>query len=135
MRLTNYYASDLPCLPSRTALFTGRFGIHTGVVNHGDLNADIRPTGQTRGFSGTETFRTLPAILQDAGHYTALISSFPTRHSAWHVLDEFQDWQDTDRRGFERVDDVSTYAEAWLEDHATEEDWSLASFVPMISFS
>jgi choline-sulfatase len=125
MRLTNYYASDLPCLPSRTALFTARFGIHTGVVNHGGLNADIRPTGRTRGFSGTEAFQTLPATLRDAGHYTALISSFPTRHGAWHTLDGFQDWQDTGRRGFERADDVSAYAEAWLEDHAAEEDWYL----------
>jgi len=34
------YASDVPCLPSRTALLTGRFGIHNGVVNHGGTDAD-----------------------------------------------------------------------------------------------
>jgi choline-sulfatase len=39
-RFTNYYASDVPCLPSRTALFTGQLGIHTGVVNHGGIAAD-----------------------------------------------------------------------------------------------
>jgi len=30
VRFTNFYATDTPCLPSRTALFTGRFGICTG---------------------------------------------------------------------------------------------------------
>lgn len=30
VRFENVYASDVPCLPSRTALSTGRFGIHTG---------------------------------------------------------------------------------------------------------
>jgi arylsulfatase A-like enzyme len=36
----NVYASDTPCLPSRTALLTGRFGIHNGAVNHGGTDAD-----------------------------------------------------------------------------------------------
>ena len=33
LRFTNVHASDTPCLPSRTALLTGRFGIHNGVVS------------------------------------------------------------------------------------------------------
>jgi choline-sulfatase len=43
-RLRARYASDVPCLPSRTALFSSRFGIHTGVVNHGGTNADPHET-------------------------------------------------------------------------------------------
>ncbi|MBW2060998.1 MAG: sulfatase-like hydrolase/transferase [Deltaproteobacteria bacterium] len=39
VRFDNCYASDAPCLPSRSACWTGRFGIHTGVVNHGGLAA------------------------------------------------------------------------------------------------
>ncbi|NWQ40795.1 sulfatase-like hydrolase/transferase [Bacillus sp. EB106-08-02-XG196] len=34
VRFTNYYTSDAPCIPSRTALMTGKFGIHNGVVGH-----------------------------------------------------------------------------------------------------
>ena len=39
VRFNNVYASDAPCLPSRTALWSGRFGFHTGVVNHGGTAA------------------------------------------------------------------------------------------------
>lgn len=50
-RFTNYYATDAPCLPSRTAFFTSRFGIHTGVVNHGGTNAEPREAGPRRAFN------------------------------------------------------------------------------------
>ena len=50
---TNYYCSDAPCLPSRTALTTSRFGIHTGVVGHGGTAAEIRIEGENRGFKKT----------------------------------------------------------------------------------
>lgn len=39
LRFESVYVSDAPCLPSRTALWSGRFGFHTGVVNHGGTAA------------------------------------------------------------------------------------------------
>ena len=51
VRFTRTYASDAPCLPGRTALFTGRPGMQTGVVNHGGRMADIRPQGPGRPFN------------------------------------------------------------------------------------
>ena len=48
----NVYASDVPCLPSRTAFITGMFGIRNGVVNHGGRAADLRPEGPSRNFFG-----------------------------------------------------------------------------------
>jgi arylsulfatase A-like enzyme len=39
VRFTNCHASDAPCLPSSTVLFSGLFGIHSGVVNHGGVAA------------------------------------------------------------------------------------------------
>lgn len=35
VRFTNYYTSDAPCAPSRTALMSGQFGIRNGLVGHG----------------------------------------------------------------------------------------------------
>ena len=43
----NVYASDVPCLPSRTALITGMFGIRNGVINHGGRAADLQPVSYT----------------------------------------------------------------------------------------
>ena len=40
LRFERCYASDVPCLPSRTALFSGRFGTRNGVVGHGGTAAD-----------------------------------------------------------------------------------------------
>jgi choline-sulfatase len=125
LRFTNYYASDVPCLPSRTALFTGRLGIHTGVVNHGGAAADIRPEGQSRGQSNHGDLRTWPTALRREGHHTAFVSPFPQRHAAWHVLDGFNEWHDTKGGGTERADVVYPHAEEWLTEHATEEDWYL----------
>ncbi len=124
-RFTNYYASDAPCLPSRTAFFTGRFGAHTGVVNHSGINADPRPDGEARGPARFGRYPTFPNVLLGLDHETALISPFPQRHGAFHVLDGFETWRDTGGFGAERADVVASHAEAWLDDHATEEDWYL----------
>lgn len=37
----NVYNSNSPCEPSRTALWTGRHGIHTGVTDHIGKSADL----------------------------------------------------------------------------------------------
>jgi len=124
-RFTNCYASDVPCGPSRTALFSGRFGVHTGVVNHGGTNADPRPEGPDRGFSGDGPYTSVPAALSAAGLDTALISPFPSRHGAFHVLDGFAEWHDTGGNGSERAETVTPVAAEWLEANAAAEDWYL----------
>jgi len=124
-RFTNYYAADAPCLPSRTGLFTGRFGVHTGVVNHGGRNADVRARGARREFDHYDEFRTWTAALQENGYRTALVSPFPERHAAFHVLDGFGEWRDTGGGGTETADVVAPHAESWLDAHATEDDWYL----------
>src|SRR5262245_31713572 len=50
VRLDNLYVSDVPCLPSRTALWSGQTGFHTGVVNHGGAGAQPLIYPPSRGF-------------------------------------------------------------------------------------
>jgi len=124
-RFRNVYVSDAPCLPSRTAFFTGRFGYHTGVVNHLGINADVRHRGGARGTSTNGRYRTLPRALREAGFRTAFISPFPQRHGAFHALDGFEEWADTGMDGAERAEVVAPHARNWLREHATEDDWYL----------
>lgn len=45
VRFNQIYTPDAPCLPSRTALYSGRFGIQTGVVGHGGTAAQPKVEG------------------------------------------------------------------------------------------
>jgi arylsulfatase A-like enzyme len=124
-RLTNFYCPDSPCLPSRTALFSGRFGINTGVVNHGGTYADLRVEGPGRGFRSTHSQNALGERLRRAGWYTVSISPFPYRHTAYHVWEGFRECFDPGRGGLERADEVWPYVERWLRSNRQREKWFL----------
>ena len=125
IRFDNYYCSDAPCLPSRTALFSGRFGIHTGVVGHGGTNADIRPEGAPRGFKDALVFDSLPGFLRSQGFKTVSISPFGERHSAWHFYAGFSEMHNTGKGGLESAEEVTPTALKWIEANAEDDNWYL----------
>lgn len=125
VRYTNCYTSDAPCLPSRTALFTGRFGIHNGVVNHGGTAADPHLVGAPREFRSQLHMTTWAAQLAKAGHYSVMVSPFPERHSAYHVVAGFREWFNSGKGGAERADEIQPYALDWLARNAERDDWFL----------
>ncbi len=124
VRMTNVYASDVPCLPSRTALITGRFGIHTGVVNHGGRGADLRPEGARRQFFARTMLDSWASRFFYAGYRTASFSSFPFRHSAHWWTMGFQEMVNASRSmGIETADQVVPDVLGWLDRNGREEDW------------
>jgi arylsulfatase A-like enzyme len=125
VRFDNTYCSDAPCLPSRTALMTGRFGIHTGVINHGGTCADPRIDGPERGFRDSLSSTSLPATLKQAGLHTAYIGGFGERHSAWSFYAGFREIYDTGKGGMESAEDVTPTALDWIARNAAKEDWYL----------
>lgn len=123
--LRNLYASDVPCLPSRTGFFGGEFGTKTGVINHGGVCADLPVEGHGRDFRAKRAENSLAALLTDAGYHTCSISPFPRRHSAYQILWGFRETFDSGKGGIDNADEVFEPACAWLERNGRRENWFL----------
>ena len=123
VRFNNCYVSDAPCLPSRSALFAGRFGIHNGVVNHGGVASEPFLEGRERGFRSTLGQTCWPACLRRAGLQTVAISPFGERHSAWHWYAGFNEIHNTGGGGMEGAEEVSPVALDWIARNGREDDW------------
>ena len=121
----NVYASDVPCLPSRTALLTGRFGIHNGVVNHGGTDADPVIDGAARQFHSRLHLDSLPTRLKGAGLRTVTVSSFAQRHSAFHWHAGFDEAYNVGKYGMETAEEVHALAAEWLRRRGREDNWFL----------
>jgi choline-sulfatase len=111
----SYFCSDAPCLPSRAALMTGRFGIHTGIINHGGTTADMRHEGPKRDFVDHNGVCNLPAIFRIYGFYTGTVSTFAERHSAWWFNAGFNEVINTGKCGQETADQVAPLALEWMK--------------------
>ncbi|MWG33821.1 sulfatase [Halomarina oriensis] len=127
VRFENCFVSDSPCLPSRTALATGRHGIDTGVVTHFGEGQWYDNPG-----SGHDPDPDRPLAFQHLAQHgvrTASVSSFTQRHMAYHFAAGFQESiQPTAETGLLAVEDASDVTDAaltWLGSHATEDDWLL----------
>ena len=72
VRFNNCYATDTPCLPSRTAFFPGRFAPCTGAINHGGEYADLPLQGEIRRFRSDFARDALGSALRRAGYHTAI---------------------------------------------------------------
>lgn len=125
VRFDNYYCSDAPCLPSRTALMTGRFGIHTGVVGHGATAGDMRLEGSPRGFRDRLAHEAVPAFLRRVGFKTVTISPFAERHGAWQFYAGFSEMHNTGKGGSESAEDITPTVLKWIEQNAEQDDWFL----------
>ncbi|MCY0870326.1 MAG: sulfatase, partial [Firmicutes bacterium] len=126
LRFCNYYTSDAPCYPSRTALMTGRFGIHTGLVGHGGTAADVRPEGRSRQFRDRlGQHEGLTGVFRRRQMHCALISPFAERHAAWPFYAGFNEIYNTGQYGMESAQDVTPTVLRWLQDNAKRDDWFL----------
>lgn len=125
VRLDRCYASDTPCLPSRSALISGRFGIHNGAVNHGGTAADPFLEGEPRGFQSTLATTSWTRCMRKVRIPSTTISSFAERHSAHHWYAGFNEAINIGMMGMERADQVTPLALDWLSRNGTRDDWFL----------
>jgi choline-sulfatase len=125
IRFNNYYVSDAPCLPSRTAFYSGRFGIQNGVVGHGGTAAQPKIEGKLRWFRDLLVEQGLAHQLQLRGFHTAMISTFAQRHAAHWFYAGFNEIHNIGTNGGESADEVQPTIDRWLRDHAKEDNWYL----------
>lgn len=125
VRFDNLYVTDAPCLPSRTALWSGRTGYHTGVVGHGGTPADPFIEGPTRDFTDVFGKTSWMSALRKAGFHTVTISPFAERHSAWHWLAGYKEVYNPGFGGLERAEQVTPLALDWLKRNGSNDNWFL----------
>lgn len=125
VRFDNVYASDAPCLPSRTAQWSGLHGFRSGVVGHGGTAAETFREGSERGFVGRLASSSWMTCLRGAGMRTVTFSPFAARHGAWHWLAGYSEVYDTGGLGNEIADEVVDPALHWLRQHGEQDGWFL----------
>ncbi|MBN2711007.1 MAG: sulfatase [Planctomycetes bacterium] len=126
MRFDNFYTSDAPCLPSRAAMMSGRFGIHNGVINHGGTCADRPADGTMRSFRDSlATGGSFINILRDSKLHTCYIGGFGERHSAYWYYAGFHEIHDTAKGGMESAEDVTPTVLDWIDKNADCDNWYL----------
>ena len=123
VRFENVYASDTPCLPSRSALIAGRFGIRNGVVGHGGAAAEPFREGADRGFWSKAAMTSWANRFRSVGMRTTSISTFAERHSAYHWLAGFNESLNVGQMGMETADVVSEAFLDWIGRRAAADDW------------
>lgn len=125
VRFSNYFCSDAPCLPSRAALMSGRFGIHTGVVGHGGTAGDMRLEGSPRQFRDRMAFDSLSSFLKRSGFRTVTVSPFAERHGAWWFYSGFNEMYNTGKGGMESAEDITPTVLKWIDRNAEDDNWFL----------
>lgn len=118
-----YYCSDSPCLPSRTALTSGQFGISNGIIGHFGEAARFRLD------SGHGPHPDRPLLgqqLQMHGYYTAAVSMFAERHRAYFFYGNFRESiRATGELNDEGAHEINAVGLDWIRRHAHEDDWHL----------
>jgi choline-sulfatase len=117
----NCHTPNSPCLPSRAALFTGRFGFNNGVVAHHGTGERLRPNNAGHGQDPDKPFFIWQ--LWRHGYRTVAFSSFHDRHNAWWWTAGWDEIHSNRKGGQEIAHEIVDPALDWLENNAEQDNW------------
>ncbi len=125
VRFEHFYCSDSPCLPSRTAWSSGRFGFNNGVVSN--VGAGARFQIRHRAYGGPEPDNEmLMRRLRSIGYDTISFSNFADRHYAMWFMCGWSEFHTPNLKGgAETAAEVTEPVLRWLEHNATRENYLL----------
>jgi len=105
---TQCFASDVPTQPSHTSVFTGRFGINTGIVSHFFEPASL-----------AHDVAWLPTIMQQTGHVTGAVDHLFAMKD-WFIRG-YDDYLPPPGRSRSPGEVVNAIALDWLKAHARDD--------------
>ncbi len=105
---TRAFATDIPTQPSHTALFTGRYGVNTGIVSH------FHPPSKL-----DQSIPWLPSIFRDAGCATGAVDHLFAMKD-WFVRG-YADYMPPKGRSRSPGSVINEIAFPWLDEHAHDD--------------
>ena len=125
VRFEHCYCSDSPCLPSRTAWASGRFGIRNGVVSN--VGAGARFRIRTTSYGGPQKDNEMfMRHLRAHGYEPISFSNFADRHSAMWFATGWTEFHTPNLKGGgETAEEVNEPVLRWLRHSAKRENYLL----------
>jgi len=119
---TNCHTSDAPCLPSRAAFFSGRFGVNNGAICHEGPAQTLRYPGD--GHWHDPSRQHWLRVMQQAGWKTVSFSGFAQRHQVWWYNCGFTDsFSNQLPGGSESAEYIEGHVAPWLEANGQSDRW------------
>lgn len=125
IRFDNYYCGSSPCLPSRTCLMSGRFGIRNGVISNHSEGASFQI--EKNAYRGpAKRNQMFIRHLNEHGYNPICFSNFADRHNAWYWMCGWSQFHMPNLKGgAETAEEVNGKVIPWLKQNATQENYYL----------